>query len=126
MASWCELFDNTEYIEPREYVWFGYFIFTDLHEAPEGDVIGGAGPVWVKSSTNDNNDDGYPDGLVESWWIGYKSLREALTSTGVTRKGAYGQPVTVTLYEGAKDSIRKMHPVTAHNRDELLDKYEVQ
>ena len=65
----------------------------------------GDGSYQVIYRSNDDNDDGVDDGkLVE---VHYKmaNIQQAQALTGVSRTGAYGQPVTVTLdggkYRGA-------------------------
>ena len=55
------------------------------------------GSAQVRTETNDDNDDGFPDGQVESWLLEFRSLDEALRHTGTSRRGYYGQPVDVFL-----------------------------
>lgn len=62
-----------------------YFIFT------EGDS------VLVKVETNDDNDDGYPDGAWTYWSMRYPSVDQALKGCGKCRVGISGVIVTVTL-----------------------------
>lgn len=54
-------------------------------------------PVRVFWSTNDDNDDGYPDEDIVSCEFSFSTVDAARKFTGVTRRGYYGQPVTVTL-----------------------------
>lgn len=70
--------------EPQ--TWTEYGIFT------EDD-----GTYSVYASTNDDNDDGYPDANVTEWRLSYPNLEAALKITGKTRTGLYGQPVRVFL-----------------------------
>jgi len=51
----------------------------------------------VHTETNDDNDDGYPDGHWESWTLSYPSVEQALKHTGKCRVGVSGVIVTVTL-----------------------------
>jgi len=55
------------------------------------------GRATVDWATNDDNDDGYPDGEVALETYHFPSIAKALEFTGKTRRGLYGQPVTVTL-----------------------------
>ena len=55
------------------------------------------GTVSVRENTNDDNDDGYPDGK-EVWWDWQaKNLDAALKHTGKSRIGISGIRVTVTI-----------------------------
>lgn len=63
----------------------------------DAEDIVGKGPVVVQQETNDDNDDGYPDGQVETWWLRFETLEAAIAQLGYTRRGAYGQPVDVCL-----------------------------
>src|SRR5262249_37164326 len=45
------------------------------------------GSVQVRTETNDDDDDGYPDGAVESWLLTFPSLESAIRHTGVSRRG---------------------------------------
>lgn len=54
-------------------------------------------PVLVEWSTNDDNDDGYDDGEVTRDEYRFDTIDAAISFTGRTRIGLYGQPVTVTL-----------------------------
>jgi hypothetical protein len=58
------------------------------------------GTYLVRFSTNDDDDDGVEDaeGIVNAEYT-LPSLDRALKFTGVTKRGAYGQPVKV-LYQG--------------------------
>ena len=51
----------------------------------------------IHTETNDDNDDGYPDGHWESWTLSYPSVEQALKHTGKCRVGVSGVIVTVTL-----------------------------
>lgn len=51
----------------------------------------------VEFKTNDDNDDGYPDGEEVRAVYHCKSLNQALGVTGKSRIGLYGQPVDVYL-----------------------------
>lgn len=65
-----------------------YFIST---EVPYGsDVL-----VYVE--TNDDNDDGYPDGDWTNWTLAFRSVEKAREHCGVCRIGISGVIVTVTL-----------------------------
>jgi hypothetical protein len=94
--------------------WMRYDVFQRVMFAsgPEGWI--------VKAATNDDNDDGWPDGHIETWEFQFPTLEAALDHTGVTRRGFYGHPVEVYLY-GDLNSGRL--PVNEGNRQELLDKY---
>lgn len=54
-------------------------------------------PVLVEWETNDDNDDGYDDGEVTRDEYRFFTIDDALSFTGRTRVGLYGQRVTVTL-----------------------------
>lgn len=54
-------------------------------------------PVIVYATTNDDNDDGYPDGNWENWEMQFHNLESALRFTGKCRVGISGVIVTVTL-----------------------------
>lgn len=70
--------------------------------------------VSVVTSTNDNDDDGYPDQAgVEEWTLYYLTVGHAIAHTGHTRRGFYGQPVTVyldgePLYKEQADRLQAM------------------
>lgn len=51
----------------------------------------------VEFETNDDDDDGYPDGEVVRAEYRLPSLDRALAFTGKSRHGLYGQPVNVYL-----------------------------
>jgi len=53
------------------------------------------GSCLVECSTNDNNDDGYPDNEVDMWKMHFKSLEDAIEVTGRSRTGCIGTIVTV-------------------------------
>jgi len=53
------------------------------------------GSCLVECSTNDDNDDGYPDREVVRWNVHPKSLEVALELTGKSRVGCIGTVVTV-------------------------------
>jgi hypothetical protein len=59
-------------------------------------VSEGEGAI-VYASTNDDNDDGVPDGEVAEWRQEWPTVEAALKHTGKTRTGFYGQPVRVFL-----------------------------
>lgn len=53
------------------------------------------GRCIVEASTNDNNDDGYPDEEIVQWKMKFSSLERALSITGKSRTGCIGTVVTV-------------------------------
>ena len=55
------------------------------------------GTALVHNMTNDNDDDGVPDGRWDSWTIDYPSVSKALKDCGKCRVGISGVIVTVTL-----------------------------
>lgn len=63
--------------------------------------IEGEGNQWcVVCETNDDDDDGYPDGMVHPVrWVehNYGSVMQALKRTGVSRFGISGVAVIVTV-----------------------------
>src|SRR5574341_325495 len=72
-------------------------IETDGITIDEDDVTG-RGPVVVWCETNDNDDDGYAGpGDFARWALRYPTVLMALERSGIERRGAYGQPVHVTL-----------------------------
>ena len=62
----------------------------DLYQQTNGTING-------QASTNDDNDDGYPDNDVAVWDVSYKNYDDMLKTTGGTHTGLYGQPVEVFL-----------------------------
>jgi hypothetical protein len=75
----------------------------DEREAADGPATWTEFHVWpmdvdrveVRMTTNDDNDDGFPDAEVASITLRFPDLRSALQHTGSTRRGFYGQPVRV-------------------------------
>jgi len=55
------------------------------------------GMVLVVSETNDDNDDGYPDGRWDTWSLEFPTLESALKHTGICRVGISGVIVTVSV-----------------------------
>lgn len=55
------------------------------------------GSTLVKEMTNDNNDDGYPDGEWEIWSSVFTNEDTALAYAGFCRVGVSGVIVTVTV-----------------------------
>jgi hypothetical protein len=55
------------------------------------------GSVWAVHTTNDDNDDGYPDGATQVWALNYKSVEDAKRVSGKSRIGISGVIVTVTV-----------------------------
>jgi hypothetical protein len=55
------------------------------------------GQVVVRAETNDNNDDGYPDGEWVAWENTFPDVKSALKHTGVCRVGVSGVVVTVNM-----------------------------
>lgn len=53
--------------------------------------------VVVTEETNDDNDDGYPDGHVTRWDYTARTVEDALKRAGKCRVGISGVIVTVTL-----------------------------
>ena len=73
--------------EPEEpQAWQTYDLFT----AEDGTIRGTA-------STNDDNDDGYPDGDISRWEVSYQNRAEMLKRTGGTHYGCSGIHVLVYL-----------------------------
>ena len=60
-------------------------------------VDSGDAVVTVIESTNDDNDDGYPDGEITRWDYTDSSLDRVLARVGKCRVGVSGVIVTVTL-----------------------------
>lgn len=81
-------FDAEPHNDDAAYTWTRYDIKTGC-PGPKSVVV-----FW---STNDDNDDGYPDDRDVSDSHAFVTLEEALRFTGKTHVGFYGQPVTVTL-----------------------------
>lgn len=63
----------------------------DLHTLPDGRSIGGS------TSTNDDNDDGYPDLTIETWSVVFRDRADMLQRTGGSHVGCSGINVTVFL-----------------------------
>ena len=89
---WCrdcagngELGDVAE-DDPRDRAWQRY----DLYTQPDGTIRG-------EASTNDDNDDGYPDGTVDRWPLKFQNREDALKHFGTCRFGISGIEVEVTL-----------------------------
>jgi len=61
------------------------------------DAAGGG--YTVNWQTNDNDDDGYPDGYDTKASYKFPTLEKAVKFTGITRTGYYGQPVQVFLHD---------------------------
>jgi len=55
------------------------------------------GTIRGTSSTNDDNDDGYPDRETSSWTVSYKNREEMLKRTGGCHYGISGIHVMVYL-----------------------------
>lgn len=53
--------------------------------------------VRVECETNDDDDDGYPDGQIDRWTMFFPSVAKALAYAGTCRIGVSGVVVTVTL-----------------------------
>jgi hypothetical protein len=62
----------------------------DMHTRADGEIHG-----WVE--TNDDNDDGYPDGNIERWQEHCKTRAEFDRRVGRSRIGISGVKVTVVL-----------------------------
>jgi hypothetical protein len=56
-----------------------------------------SGLALVSEQTNDDNDDGIPDGRWDTWSAEYPSVEAALEHTGKCRVGISGVICTVTL-----------------------------
>lgn len=61
------------------------------------DTISAAPTVLVRVETNDDDDDGYPDGEWAAWEEKFDTEYQALKHTGVSRVGISGVIVTVEL-----------------------------
>jgi hypothetical protein len=72
--------------DPLVSTWMRY----DLRRNPDGSL-------HADESTNDNDDDGYPDGEVASWLAHYSSWQSAQKSLGVSYVGPVGCQVTITI-----------------------------
>lgn len=57
----------------------------------------GDGTIQVEAMTNDNNDDGYPDGETAEWTLTCRDRADFDTRCGRSRIGISGIRVTVTL-----------------------------
>jgi hypothetical protein len=55
------------------------------------------GKATIDWETNDDDDDGYPDGEVTRETFHFPSLKKALAFAGKSHTGLYGQPVDVYL-----------------------------
>ena len=75
--------------------WMVYHLYQD-----EGEEIRGT------CCTNDDNDDGYPDGKTEEWNVTYKNREEMLRHTGGSHFGCSGIEVKVYL-NGEKIPARR-------------------
>jgi hypothetical protein len=53
--------------------------------------------VRVDVETNDDDDDGFPDGEITTWSLTFPNVDAALRYTGACRVGISGVIVTVTL-----------------------------
>lgn len=53
--------------------------------------------VRIECETNDDDDDGYPDGEIERWTMTFPTVDAALAYAGKCRVGVSGVIVTVTL-----------------------------
>jgi hypothetical protein len=53
--------------------------------------------VRIECETNDDNDDGWPDGEVTTWVMHFPNVTQALKYAGTCRVGISGVIVTVTL-----------------------------
>lgn len=62
----------------------------EIYSQPDGTAVA----HWA---TNDDNDDGFPDGEVVRATYTYKSLAKAKEIWGKSRLGYYGQPVDVYI-----------------------------
>jgi hypothetical protein len=62
----------------------------DAHTQSDGSIV-------ALNQTNDDNDDGYPDGETAEWSITYKDRSQFDRCVGVSRVGISGIRVTVTL-----------------------------
>lgn len=70
------------------FAWQHYHIITCV----EDDAV-----VRVECETNDDDDDGYPDGEITRWTETFNTLDAALRNKGKCRVGVSGVIVTVTL-----------------------------
>jgi hypothetical protein len=62
------------------------------------DITGNDNEAEIYCSTNDDDDDGFPDGVVTEWIEeGFQSIGKALKRTGVCRYGISGVAVIVTV-----------------------------
>jgi len=62
------------------------------------DISGNLTEAEIHCSTNDDNDDGFPDGEITSWIEeGFTGIVAALKRTGVCRYGVSGVAVIVTV-----------------------------
>lgn len=82
--------DPDREFEEQARTWTTYAIYTGQH-AVRGNT------VLVHWSSNDDNDDGYPDDDIEHAEYRFPNVEAAIKFTGRTRRGLYGQPVDVTL-----------------------------
>jgi hypothetical protein len=60
-------------------------------------ITSGVGSVLVFNETNDNNDDGYPDGRWDTWTEEFTTVEKALKHTGKCHVGISGVICTVIL-----------------------------
>ena len=69
----------------------------------EYNIYGDRDSCVIHVSTNDNNDDGFPDASIESWELSFtgnergSAIEQALKHTGVSRTGMSGCNVYVSL-----------------------------
>lgn len=62
------------------------------------DITGNDTHAEIHCTTNDDDDDGYPDGEIQEWIEeGYKGIAQALRVKGVSRFGVSGVAVIVTV-----------------------------
>lgn len=66
------------------------YIRYDMRTRADGVILG-----WVQ--TNDNNDDGYPDGTTEEWETSFKTRADFDRRVGRNRTGISGIKVIVVL-----------------------------
>lgn len=75
---------------------------------PNESVIG-SGPVLLRQETNDDNDDGLPDGYTEVWYLRFKTLKDCYIHlcgglkdrVPYSHLGYFNQPVT-TIQDGVE------------------------
>ena len=85
---------ETEHIKARIAAGENGLIGPTIHRISIRDEYGS---VMVYETTNDDDDDGFPDGEWKEWESSFKNVEAAMKYAGKCRIGFLGTIVTVTL-----------------------------